>query len=151
MGAEIHAHDRDGARVKSVSAHAAGRDLEYGADWFIVASGGFASGAIELDADWQTHEHVLGLPLTGVPGPGEPRFVPDYDSEQPMARAGIACDENLIAQGTDNVLVVGAALAGAASWQEGSGEGIALASAVKAAQVISGNRSQTGATTEATR
>jgi glycerol-3-phosphate dehydrogenase subunit B len=151
LGAEIHAHDRDGTRVKSVAAHAAGRDLEYGADWFVVASGGFASGAIELDADWQTHEHVLDLPLSGVPGPGEPRFVPEYDSEQPMARAGIACDDNLIAEGTENVLVVGAALAGAASWQEGSGEGIALASASKAANVISGNLSKLSATAEANR
>jgi glycerol-3-phosphate dehydrogenase subunit B len=151
LGAEIHAHERERERVSSVSAHAAGRDLKYAADWFVLASGGFASGAIELDADWKAHEHVLDLPLTGVPGSGEPRFLPDYDSEQPMARAGIACDENLIADGTENVLVAGAALAGAASWQEGSGEGIALASASKAANVISGNLSKLSATTEASR
>jgi glycerol-3-phosphate dehydrogenase subunit B len=101
-----------------------------------LASGGFASGGIELDSHWVTHERVLGLPLTGVPAAGEPRFVGSYLAEQPISRAGIAVDHELRASGAANVLVAGAALPGAVPWREGSGEGIALASGYRAAQVI---------------
>ena len=36
--------------------------------------------------DWSARETALGLPVRGAPGPGEPRFVPDYFDEQPLAR-----------------------------------------------------------------
>jgi glycerol-3-phosphate dehydrogenase subunit B len=102
----------------------------------VLAAGGFGSGAIELDSYWATHERVLGLPLRGVPAPGERRFVAEYLAEQPMARVGVAVDGELRAEGAENVLVAGAGLPGAASWREGSGEGIALASGSRAAQLI---------------
>jgi anaerobic glycerol-3-phosphate dehydrogenase len=89
---------------------------------------------------------VLGLALRGVPAPGEPRFVPDYLAEQPMARVGVAVDGDLRAEGADNVLVAGAGLPGAVPWQEGSGEGIALASGSHAAQFV---LARSGAPTEA--
>jgi len=103
---------------------------------FVLAAGGFNSGAIELDSHWVTHDRVLGLPLRGVPASGEPRFVGDYLAEQPMSRVGIAVDAELRAEGADNVLVAGAALPGAVPWREGSGEGIALASGYRAAQLV---------------
>ena len=102
----------------------------------MLAAGGFGSGAIELDSRWATHERVFGLPLHGVPGVEEPRFVGDYLAEQPMARVGVAVDSQLRATGADNVLVAGAALPGAVPWREGSGEGIALASGSHAAQMV---------------
>ncbi len=136
LGAEVVACERDGDRLASVSTRAAGRDLRYAAPWFVLATGGVASGAIELDSHWVTHERVLGLPLRGVPGDGEPRFVSDYLAEQPLARVGVAVDGELRAQGTENVVVAGAALPGAVPWREHSGEGIALASGYRAAQVL---------------
>jgi glycerol-3-phosphate dehydrogenase subunit B len=138
LGPEVLACERDGDRLASVSTRAAGRDLRYVAPWFVLASGGFASGAIELDSCWVTRERVLGLPLRGLPGDGEPRFVGDYLAEQPMARVGVAVDGELRAQGTENVLVAGAALPGAVPWREHSGEGVALASGYRAAQVVAG-------------
>ncbi len=135
LGPEVMAYRRDGDRVASVSTRAAGRDVNYAAPWFVLASGGFASGAIELDSHWLTHERVLGLALRGLPGTGEPRFVGDYLGEQPMARVGVAVDGELRAAGVDNVVVAGAALPGAVPWREHSGEGIALASGYRAAQV----------------
>jgi glycerol-3-phosphate dehydrogenase subunit B len=135
LGGGVTSSERDGDRLVSVSTHAAGRDLTYVAPWFVLASGGFASGGIELDSHWVTHERVLGLPLRGVPAEDEPRFVGTYLDEQPMARVGVAVDADLRAEGVENVVVAGAALPGAIPWREGSGEGIALASGYRAAQV----------------
>jgi glycerol-3-phosphate dehydrogenase subunit B len=145
LGAEVVSCDRDGDRVTAVSTHAAGRDLIYVAPWFVLASGGFASGGIELDSHWVTHERVLGLPLRGVPAEGEPRFVGTYLDEQPLARVGVAVDGDLRAEGAENVLVAGASLPGAIPWREGSGEGIALASGYRAAQVVGAQVSPTAA------
>jgi glycerol-3-phosphate dehydrogenase subunit B len=135
LGGEVTSSERNGDRLASVSTHAAGRDLTYVAPWFVLASGGFASGGIELDSHWVTHERVLGLPLRGVPAEGEPRFVGTYLDEQPMARVGVAVAADLRAEVVENVVVAGAALPGAIPWREGSGEGIALASGYRAAQV----------------
>jgi glycerol-3-phosphate dehydrogenase subunit B len=136
LGAEVASCERDGSRVTSVSTRAAGHDARYAAPWFVLAAGGFNSGAIELDSSWVTHDRVLGLPLRGLPAPGEPRFVGDYLAEQPMSRVGVAVDSELRAEGAENVVVAGAALPGAVPWREGSGEGIALASGSHAAQLI---------------
>jgi glycerol-3-phosphate dehydrogenase subunit B len=145
IGPEVVSCQRDGDRVTSVATRAAGRDLSYAAPWFVLASGGFASGGIELDSHWATHERLLGLPLRGVPAEGEERFVARYLDEQPMARVGVAVDSDLRAEGAENVLVAGAALPGAVPWREGSGEGIALASGYRAAQVAAGQLSPTAA------
>jgi glycerol-3-phosphate dehydrogenase subunit B len=136
LGSPITSAERDGSRVVSVRAQAAGHDVRYLARWVVLATGGFASGAIELGSDWIARDTVLGLPLRGAPGPREARFVPEYLAEQPMARAGVAVDANLRAEGAENVLVAGASLPGAASWREGSGEGIALASGHRVAQLV---------------
>jgi glycerol-3-phosphate dehydrogenase subunit B len=136
LGSEVLGAERDGERVRSVIANAAGHDVRYHANWFVLATGGFASGAIALGSDWVTRETVLGLPLRGAPAPGEPRFAAEYLAEQPMARVGVAVDGALRAEGVENVLVAGAALPGAVPWQEGSGEGLALSSGHRAAEVV---------------
>jgi glycerol-3-phosphate dehydrogenase subunit B len=146
LGAEVVSADRSGSRIVSVSTRAAGHDAIYAAPWFVLAAGGFGSGAIELDSRWATHERVLGLALRGVPREGEPRFAGDYLAEQPMARVGIAVDSSLVAEGIENVVVAGAGLPGAVPWREGSGEGIALASGSHAAQlVLAGSGTPAGA------
>jgi glycerol-3-phosphate dehydrogenase subunit B len=136
IGPEVTAAERDGARLIAVRARTAGRETRYVARWIILASGGFASGGIELDSSWITRERVLGLALRGVPATGEPRFSASYLDEQPISRVGVAVDSRLHAEGMDNVLVVGAALPGAIPWREGSGEGIALASGYRAAEIV---------------
>jgi glycerol-3-phosphate dehydrogenase subunit B len=142
LGAEVIGGARDGSRVTAVRARTAGRDRLYVAPAFVLATGGFASGGIELDSHWETHERVLGLGLRGLPAAGEPRFVANYLSEQPLSRVGVAVDSELRAQDAPNVLVAGAALPGAIPWREGSGEGIALASGYLAAHAIA-NLSET--------
>jgi glycerol-3-phosphate dehydrogenase subunit B len=111
----------------------------------VLASGGFASGGLVLDSDWVTRETIIGLPVRGVPGPGEPRFNGEYFGEQPMARVGIAVDSSQRAEGTENVLVAGADLPGAVPWREGSGEGIALASGLRAADLVLAEQRATAA------
>ncbi len=141
LGSEVLGAERSGGRVLALHARTAGGERRYQADWIVLASGGFHSGAIELDSHWQVHERVLGLELAGVPAPGDPRFVARYLDEQPLARAGVALEHGLLARGCENVLVAGAALAGAAAWREGSGEGIALSTGSAAAAHIAGARS----------
>jgi glycerol-3-phosphate dehydrogenase subunit B len=136
LGAKVVGAERDGGRVTTLHTHAGGRDTVYGADHVVLASGGFASGGLALDSDWETRESVLGLPLRGLPGAGAPRFGPDYLGEQPMGRVGVAVDAEQRAEGTENVLVAGAALSGAEPWREGSGEGIAITSGYRAAGLV---------------
>jgi glycerol-3-phosphate dehydrogenase subunit B len=138
IGAGIVGHRREGERLVSVDAATAGSQTTYEADAFVLASGGVHSGAITLDSHWRAHEQVLGLPLAGLPAAGEARFVASYFDEQPIARTGVAVDPDLRASGASNVVVAGASLPGAVSWREGSGEGIALASGFRAAQVVAG-------------
>jgi len=137
LGAEVVSHTRSGERIASVSTRASGHYVSYRADWFVLASGGFASGAIALDSHWVTSERVLNLALEGIPAADEPRFRSSYLDQQPLSRAGVAVDRGLRARGLENVMVAGAALPGAAPAREGSGEGLALSSGYLAAETIS--------------
>ncbi len=137
LNAVVHdVAERAGGRVTAVRARAGLRDVTHGCDWVVLATGGFASGGVALDSHWQAHEVALGLPVSGVPE-GE-RFGPEYFAEHPMGRAGVAVDRNLRPEGHDNVLVVGATLAGAQPWREKSGDGISLSTGHRAADLILG-------------
>jgi len=142
LNAVVGGAETDGDRVTAVRARIGLRDAVHQADWVVLATGGFASGGVALDARWAASEVALGLPLTGVPAPGEARFGSDYFGPQPIARAGVAADAQLRpvdASGTrvhENVLVAGATLAGAEPWREKSGDGISLATGWRAAELI---------------
>jgi glycerol-3-phosphate dehydrogenase subunit B len=137
------AESRDG-RVSAVRTRLGLREERRGADWVVLATGGFASGGLELDSYWQARETALGLPLSGLPEPGEPRFSPEYFGEQPMARVGVAADRELRPldpagdRAAENVLVAGATLAGAQPWREGSGDGLSLSTGHRAAELVLG-------------
>jgi glycerol-3-phosphate dehydrogenase subunit B len=112
------------------------REERRGCDWVVLATGGFASGGLELDSRWTARETALGLPVSGVPAPGEPRFSPGYLDDHPIGRAGVAVGPELRPEGHENVLVAGATLAGAEPWREKSGDGISLATGYRAAELI---------------
>ena len=128
--------ERDGARVRALRVRVGLREERHGADWVVLASGGFASGGLELDSRWAAREVALGLPVAGVPGPGEERFARGYFDAHPMGRAGVAVDGELRPEGYENVLVAGATLAGAEPWKEKSGDGISLATGHRAAELV---------------
>ena len=142
VGAEVVGAETAGTRVAGVRARTAARTTTYHADAVVLASGGFASGGIELDSHWRTNEKVFGLPVWGAPPPGDERFSPGYLDHHPMARAGVAVDSDLHpvdADGKrvyDNVFVAGATLSGAEPWREKSGDGISLSSGFRAASLI---------------
>jgi glycerol-3-phosphate dehydrogenase subunit B len=150
--------EQDGGRVRALRTRVGLREERRGADWVVLATGGFASGGLELDSRWTAHEPALGLPVTGVPGPGEKRFRPGYFEDHPMGRAGVAVDRELRpvdAEGErvlENVLVAGATLAGAEPWREKSGDGLSLATGHRAAElVLAASTPATGAPAAATR
>ena len=126
--------ERAGERVTALRVRVGLREVTYAADWVVLATGGFASGGLELDSRWQPREVALGLPVSGVPA--DQRFVPEYFAEQPMGRAGVAVGPGLRPEGLENVLVAGATLAGAQPWKEKSGDGISLATGHRAAELI---------------
>ena len=130
--------ERSGDRVTELRTRVGLREERRGADWVVLATGGFAAGGLELDSRWSARETALGLPVAGVPGAGEERFRPGYFDDHPIARAGVAVDRDLrpVDAGLDNVLVAGATLAGAEPWREKSGDGISLATGHRAAELV---------------
>ncbi len=130
----------EAGRVRSVQFTTAGALREFSADAFVLAGGGFESGALNLDSHDQVTERVFGLPLAGL---GDDLVHGDYwGAQQPLFAVGVAVDESMrvIEPGGgpvyDNLWAAGGVLAGAQRWSEKSGEGIALGSAVKAAEAI---------------
>ena len=118
----------------------AGTPREITADAFLLAGGGFESGALSLDSHDNVTERVFGLPLAGVTG--ELVHGDYWGAQQPLFAVGVAVDSTMrvIEPGGgpvyENLWAAGGVLAGAQRWSEKSGEGIALGSAVKAAEAI---------------
>jgi glycerol-3-phosphate dehydrogenase subunit B len=139
-------------RVGAVRARVGLRDVEFDADWVVLATGGFAAGGLELSSRWEVRETALDLPVAGAPAPGEPRFGPEYFGQHPIASVGVATDHGLRpvdrggARVYDNVLVAGATLAGAEPWREKSGDGVSLSTGFRAAELIlNGSAGRAGA------
>jgi glycerol-3-phosphate dehydrogenase subunit B len=137
--------EREGSRVGALRVRVGLREERRGCDWVVLATGGFASGGLELDSRWTARETALGLPVAGVPAPGDERFRPGYFDDHPMARAGVPVGSDLRPEGHENVLVAGATLAGAEPWREKSGDGISLATGHRAAELVLGGVRQPAA------
>lgn len=135
----FRAHGRE---LVAVTASQPPRAEEYQASAFVLASGGVGAGGIEVTNSRRAREPVFGLPLAGVPGDPQDWFDPEYFADQPFDRAGVRVDRSMRPINSDgeliytNLYVVGAELAGAQPWREKSGEGISLATAVRAADAI---------------
>lgn len=131
-----------GSRLEGVLAKTAGRPLTYRARSFVLATGGFASGGLQLDSSGQIRETVFDLPVAGVPGPKQRPFEEGYFADHAISRAGVTVDESMRPVdgkgGTpyENVHAVGATLGGAVPWREASGNGLSLASGYAAASAI---------------
>lgn len=139
IGSPVLAADVDSGRVRAVTADTTGHPTRFEADFFVFAPGGFESGAIELDSYLKLSEPALGLPLWTPDGD---LVVADHAAEQPLFTAGVRFDDAMRVLDADgavvyrNLHVAGGILAGASRWREKSGDGIALASAMRAVDAI---------------
>jgi glycerol-3-phosphate dehydrogenase subunit B len=142
VGSTVAGSESGGNRLEGVVAQTAGRPRAYRARSFVLATGGFASGGLELDSSWAVRETIFDLPLAGVPDAKETRFAPGYFDDHAISRAGVAVDEKLRpvdGEGTavyENLHVAGATLAGAVPWREASGNGLSLSTGYAAASAI---------------
>lgn len=139
-GVRTVAFEAQGGRVRSVSIATEPEPRAFTADAFVLATGGFESGALELDSYGQVHETLFDLPVTTVDAA---LFHGDYwGPEQPLFSIGVRVDaamQPLDGSGRRvyaNLYAAGGILAGGAGWRDKTGDGVAAASALAAADAI---------------
>ncbi|MGH2357345.1 MAG: FAD-binding protein, partial [Candidatus Limnocylindria bacterium] len=131
--------ERRGRLVEAVHTEGASRTYRLAAERFVLATGGIAGGGLRATPDGGLEETVFGLPVTAPPR--SEWFSPDL-GPHPLEAAGIRTDQHLRpvdAAGEpvlDNVHVAGSLLAGMRYLAERCGDGVALASAYRAAAEI---------------
>lgn len=140
-GTRVFAARVEDGTVRGVSMATSGAPREFTGDAFLLAAGGFESGALELDSYGTASETLFGLPLAGTDA--GPLVHGDYwGAEQPLFKVGVRVGGDLRVQDADGTVVypnlwaAGGILAGSSRWKEKSGDGIALSSAVRAADSI---------------
>lgn len=142
QGSRIAGFTRGGDGVASVTLAAAGGPRRLKASSFVFAPGGFESGALDVDSYGTITEPVFGLPLTAADA--TPLIPEVYWGPQALFEVGVRTDgagRPVDAAGTvvhPNLFVAGGIIAGAERWREKSGDGIAVATAVRAADQITG-------------
>lgn len=125
-----------------VAARTRGGMRVHPADHVILATGGPLHGGWQAGPDGTAHESVFGLPVDA--GPSTQWTSPRLFDSQPYARFGLRVDRLLRPLGADgrpafeNVFAVGGILAGADRPQEGSRQGIDLATALRAVKAALG-------------
>lgn len=139
-GVQIVGFDTEDGRITSVTLNTPGRPKKVAARNIILAAGGFESGALEVDSFGEVRDTVLDLPLIGTDG--QLLHADFWGDEQPLFLAGFDVDAQMRVLDADkkpaytNVFAVGGNQAGATRWREKSGEGIALVTALRAADTI---------------
>lgn len=125
---------------KAVIADTHVREQTYYADRFILATGGFYSGGLSMEGFGNVSEPIFHLPVQFEEAEDQWSNEKMFSSEkQAFAKAGICTDDSLRpvdAAGRvlyENIFVIGRNLGGYDFCYEHSGNGVALASAYKAA------------------
>ena len=150
LGSSAVSATLEGGAVTSVTVTRASRPLRVEADFYVLATGGFATGGVVREPGGELREPVFGLPVQG-PGPGRKPLGDEYLAEHPLDRAGLRTDADgrpLGPGGTPhaaNLYAAGAVLAGAIPWREKSGEGLSLATGWHAAEAILASRREDAA------
>ena len=140
LGSKVTGFEARDGRIASVIVHQAGHDQSEEALNVVYAPGGFESGALAMDSYGTITETLFGLDLVGADR--DDLITGDYWADQQLFAVGVKTDETmrpLTASGApayENLYTVGGILAGAVRWTEKSGDGIAVASGVQAADAI---------------
>lgn len=130
-------------RVSGVTVESAGRSRFHAADAVLLATGDILGGGLEAGQDGRVRETVFDLPVvheTDRAGWTNPALL----DEQPFERFGLRVDKYMRPLGTDdksvydNLYAAGGLLAGADRMNEGSRQGIALATAFRAVEAVLG-------------
>ena len=136
IGFDVVEVEREGSRVRAIHTEAASRTLRLAADSFVLATGGIAGAGIRARPDGSIHERVFDLAVT-APARGA-WFSDDPLLPHPLEAAGIEVDAELRPSGLENVRVIGSALPGMHYLDQRCGDGVAVASAHRAARSLSG-------------
>jgi glycerol-3-phosphate dehydrogenase subunit B len=135
-GNPVVGYEEDDGRLEAVRVDRTGREVPYGADAFVLATGGLVGKG--LDSDRQgVREPVFDC---HVPHPADRYdwFVDDALGDHPYARFGVSPDSSLRPQAADggpefpNLYAAGAVLGGADVAREKSASGLSLATATVA-------------------
>ncbi|MDF1486889.1 glycerol-3-phosphate dehydrogenase subunit GlpB [Tessaracoccus caeni] len=141
LGAHVTGFEAEGGRIASVTVASAGRPRTIEARQFVLATGGFESGGLAMDSYGAVSETLVGLPLHGVVAE---LVHGDYWGEQPVFKVGVRVDGEMrpVDDTGDvvysNLRAAGGVIGGSIRWREKSGDGIALLTALRAADSIVG-------------
>jgi glycerol-3-phosphate dehydrogenase subunit B len=130
----------DGRRVSGVVSQTPGGPRVLTADAVLLATGGILHGGLVAMQDGRVQESVFDLPVIHNPE-RELWTAASALQGQPFARFGLAVDEHMRPLGADglpvfeNLFAAGGILAGADRTQEGSRQGVDLATAYRAVEV----------------
>jgi len=138
VGFDVVDVERSGGRVVAIHTEAASRTLRIGAEAFVLASGGIGGAGIRAGHDGTLTERVFGLPVSAPSR--ELWFSDDPLRPHPLEAAGIEVDTSMVPAELENVRVIGSALAGMHYLDERCGDGVALASAHRAALSLASKR-----------
>lgn len=142
QGAFVEGFNAESSTVRTLVVTSGGRRRIIGCDAVVHAPGGFESGGLKVDSRGRIEERVFGLPLTSSSAEG--LLSDDVWTAHPLFEVGVRVDERMRpvdeegAPVFENLYTAGGMLAGAQRWQEKSGDGIAIASAARAATSILG-------------
>jgi glycerol-3-phosphate dehydrogenase subunit B len=139
---------RDGPRVTALSTRAAARVRTLRTGGVVLATGGIAGGGLVATGDGRLIEAVLGLSVEAPAVDDWLAQTPFPVDGHPLERAGIRTDAALrpVDAGgrvaLENVVVAGSLLAGMRYLAERCGDGVAIASGLRAAETLAGASEQ---------
>jgi len=151
IGERVARVETTGRMVTAVATAAATRELVTRVGALVLATGGVAGGGLVGEPEGVIRETILGLPVEGPPIGQWLAGDPLDPGSLPIASAGLRTDDALRPVDParpkdgplfDNVRVIGALLAGQRVMVERCGDGVALASAWRAAVSLGGGASE---------
>jgi len=133
LGEAVARVELDEGRVARVILPAAAREMTIQAPALVLATGGLTGGGLVAPPTGGLRETVLGLPVEAPPEADWLARRADAPGGHPIALAGIRTDAQLRPLSSAGVRIVGGLLAGQRYVDERCGDGVALASAWRAA------------------
>ncbi len=144
-GMLVTSYTREVDAIRSVRSEAAARGVEHTAEDYILATGGYLGGGLSIANNGYAHETIFDLPASALEGNQTP-YQSQFLSHQahPRFQTGIRTNASLQPLGPNsdplfsNLFAIGSLFQQCDPVRERSLEGIALATAFRAAQLLTG-------------